>query len=675
MRSAKTSIESITILHILAILILGIVIYANSWNAPFTFDDKPNIVNNPAIKNFSLLLDAAQAKADLQDPRLTPQMVSRIVGYATFALNYRVHGLSVFGYHLLNTIIHLANALLVYCLLILLLCRKDAESNPIYSYEKASRLIALFSALLFVSHPINTQAVTYIVQRFTSLAALFYLLSVIGYIKSRIDNKKGMFFVISIISAVLAMKTKEFSFTLPFVLALIEFMFFQDKMSNRAVNLFPFALSVLIIPLSLLMTTLVTGNILNASSIEFGSSPDITRWDYFLTQLTVIVTYLKLLLPPFIQNLDYDYPVFHSVLSPKVFLSAILLGLILLLGFYLVRVSRKDIWQARYTRLISFGIFWFFITMSAESSIVIIKDLIFEHRLYLPSVGLFIAAAAFIVMLNHTLTINATALQKIVVPSTVFVIFLCSFATFSRNVDWQDEVSLWKDTVSKSPNKPRAHNNLALAYYDKGMFEEALKENKISLTLKPDPGIHINIGNIYVKQNRIEEGIKEFEVALATKPDSEKAYVGMCKSFYLIKRFPDALKACRAAIKIKADYAEAYNLMGMVHFDQSELEAASKMFSLSISHNPDFAIAHNNAGNTYFRMKNYDAALTEYHIVSSLDPKYIGVYLSIGKVYHDTGRFEDAANEYQKVLQLKPNLTEALKLLEISKSAINAKAR
>ena len=671
MWGSNNSTESVTRIHILVILLLGIVIYANSMNVPFTFDDKPNIVNNPAIKSYSLLLNAAQAQSDLLEPHLKPQMVSRIVGYATFALNYRLHGLSVFGYHLVNIIVHLANALLVYCLVNLIFSRETETSSAKFNDKNSRNFIALFSALLFVSHPVNTQAVTYIVQRFTSLATFFYLLSILGYIKSRLNNKKGILFVISILSAVLAMKTKEFSFTLPFVLVLIEFMFFRDKISTRAVNLFPFALSALIIPVSLIVTSMVAGNTLNASSIEFGSSTDITRWEYFLTQLTVIVFYLKLLLPPVIQNLDYDYPVFHSLFTPKVFLSALLLGFLMTVGIYLSRVAIKDVWYAKYIRLISFGILWFFITISAESSIIRIKDLIFEHRLYLPAIGLFIAAISLLVMLRQTLIIKDMPLHRIIVPSTLIIIFLFSFSTFSRNLDWQDEIRLWKDTVAKSPNKPRARNNLALAYYDSGFFDEALKENKVSLTLKSDPGIHVNIGNIYLKQNLIEAGIKEFGEAIAIKSDSEKAYNGLCKSNYLLKRFPEALKACGTAVRLKPDYAEAYNLMGMIYFDQSELEAALKMFNFAISLKPDFAVAHNNAGNVYYGMKSYDAALKEYQIVSSLDPKYIGIHLSIGKIYHDIGRFSDAVNEYQKLLLVKPNVPEALHLIEKSKSAIN----
>jgi tetratricopeptide (TPR) repeat protein len=666
-----------SLVHVIVILLLGIVIYWNSMSVPFTFDDKPNIANNPVIKNFSLLLDSAQFKCDLLDPKLKPAIASRIVGYFTFFVNYKFHGLSVLGYHLVNIGIHLLNSLLVY-FIVFLLYQKISESklNINDKYTDTPELLALFSALLFVSHPIQTEAVTYIVQRFTSLATLFYLLSVAGYLKFRLSEKVSgtrLLYLGAFISAILAMKTKEFSFTLPLVLTLIEFMFIKSEVWKRIRCLAPFYLLLAVIPLTLLASALVLGDRVTVSSFEFGSSSGISRGDYFITQLTVIVKYLGLLLPPVIQNLDYDYPLYHSFFDLKVFGAAALLGFLLSLGFYLLKVSKRASWYAKHGHFISFGIFWFFITIAAESSIIRIKDLVFEHRLYLPSIGLFIAATSSVMALKEALHRRASSLEKLIAPCAIFIILLLSFATYARNIVWQDEIRLWQDTVAKSPNKPRAHDNLALAYYDSGFYQEALEENFISLKLKPDPAIHLNIGNIYLRQKRFEEAISEFEASIALKPDFEKAFNGMCNVYYNQKRYSEAIKACETAVKLKKDYAEAHNMLGMIAFDQGDLKGALKYFNTAISSKPDFAIAHNNAGNAYFEMKNYDASLKEYHIVSLLERNYIGVHLSIGKIYHETGRFDDAVLEYQLALKQKPDYSEALKLLEISQREIAGK--
>jgi len=648
-----------SLLHILVISILGLLIYSNTFNVPFTFDDKPNIANNPAIKNIHLLLDAAQAKAGILDPLLKPAMASRIVGYATFALNYRVHGLSVFGYHLVNIVIHLGNAVLVYFLAILLLEAATAASpDSPENGEGTSRLIAFLSALLFVSHPVQTQAVTYVVQRFASLATFFYLLSVFGYLKSRSGCKMQPYYMISLASAVLAMKTKEFSFTLPFVLGLIEIMFFKEKFFKRAVYLLPFALSILIIPLTILASN---GS---ASSLEFGASPDIGRWDYFLTQLTVIIVYLKLLVLPISQNLDYDYPLYHSFFTPRVLASVFVLGSLISLGIFLWTVSKKEVWYARRALVAAFGIFWFFITLSAESSIVIIKDFIFEHRLYLPSIGLFIAFITLVTVLKDALGSKSNFLGRFVVPCAGVMILIYADATYARNMVWLDEITLWRDTVNKSPRKSRPRNNLAIAYYDGWILDKALEENRISLNLKPDPGVHVNIGNDYLRMKEFEKARKEFTEAAALKPAYEKAYFGSATAYFMEKRYSEALNSSEMAIRIKPNYAEAINMAGMIALAQGYRQDALKRFLLSISFKPDFSLAHNNAGNVYYQLGNYPAALLEYKEASSLDPGYLDPHLGMAKTYHDTGRLKDAVNECQIVLRLNPFRHDASKLLE-----------
>jgi len=195
------------LVHVLLIVILGLIVYSNTFHVPFVFDDAPNIVNNPVIKDLKYFIDPAEAKALL----FYGPLKIRYAVYLSFALNYKINGLDVTGYHIVNLAIHIINALLVY--LIVILTFRTPAVKPLTGQNKdISWLTALFSALLFVAHPIETQAVTYIVQRLASLTAMFYLLSVMSYIKSRISTERFTrytFYAISIISAVLAMKTKE----------------------------------------------------------------------------------------------------------------------------------------------------------------------------------------------------------------------------------------------------------------------------------------------------------------------------------------------------------------------------------------------------------------------------------------------------------------------------------
>ncbi len=254
----------------------------------------------------------------------------------------------------MNLLIHIANALLVYFFVLLTFrtpsMRQSADSSP-----PAPVLIALFSALLFVSHPLQTQAVTYVIQRFASLATFFYLLSLVMYIKGRLaiekqDDTKGrlisgpslLFYLVSLISAVCAMKTKEIAFTLPLVILLYEFIFFKSPVKKMLLFLLPVLLTLIIVPLSILHSDKPLGEILSDMSEKTKVQTQMSRWDYLMTEMRVIVTYIRLIFLPINQNLDYDYPVYHSLFTPSVFLSFVFLLSVLGLGVYLLLREMKN---------------------------------------------------------------------------------------------------------------------------------------------------------------------------------------------------------------------------------------------------------------------------------------------------------------------------------------------
>ncbi|MFA4830511.1 MAG: hypothetical protein WC594_15010, partial [Thermodesulfovibrionales bacterium] len=420
--SSKWSLFNKPIVHFFLIAIGGFFVYSNTFNVPFHFDDTFTIVKNPGLKDLS---------------NFWPPSGSRWFGFLTFALNYYFGGLNVTGYHIVNLTIHIFNAILVYWLVVLtfktpffsnqqsaISSQQSKETNfdsPIHPFSSASggqAYLPLFIALLFVSHPIQTQAVTYIVQRFTSLATMFYLLSLACYIRSRLSTlpaTRYTLYTVSLVSAILSMKTKEISFTLPIVITLYEFMFFgnnqfvipvktgiQDKnemdscfrrndrmesVYKRLLFLIPFLLTMLIIPLSMIGTDKPIGDAIGELREASQETKQISRGIYLFIQFRVIVTYIRLLFIPINQNLDYDYSLYHSFFNPEVFLSALFLLSIFILGIYLLCAKRLALPASR---LISFGIFWFFITLSVESSIIPIRDVIFEHRLYLPSIGIII---------------------------------------------------------------------------------------------------------------------------------------------------------------------------------------------------------------------------------------------------------------------------------------------
>jgi len=589
------------IVHILIIVILGVLVYSNTFKVPFVFDDESSIVENSVIKDFRYFVNPSLAgKADMIN-----FYKGRFIGYLTFALNYKVDALNVTGYHVFNLLIHLLNALLVYWLVVLTFRTpyfSDYLQRDIFGSSDKIRWIALFTALLFVAHPVQTQVVTYIVQRLTSLATLFYLLAILMYIKARNSGSRQAqysFYAVAIISTILAMRTKEIAFTLPVMIILYEFMFFKGETKRRLLYLIPFLLTMPIIPLTWMGLKSFPADFSGVDELtRIAGVESVSRWDYLITQFRVIVTYIRLLFFPINQNLDYDYPIYRSFFNPEVLLSFLFLIALFGMGIYLLYKSyRAEQGKRFWLRLVSLGIFWFFVTLSVESSIIPISDLIFEHRLYLPSVGFFVALLSGIILIKENWASRVRIVEEALIPVMISVVIALSLAAYARNTVWQDEVALWEDVLKKSPYKARPN-------YILGVF--------------------------YMKQGRLDDAIKAYQTAIKLKPDYVEAYNNMGWAYINRGRLDDAIKAYQTAIKLKPDYADAYFNLGVLYQNQGRLENAIEVYQITIK----------------------------------LKPDYTEAYFNLGGLYQNLGRLEEAYGEFQAVLKIDPNHKDARTNLE-----------
>jgi hypothetical protein len=464
-------------------ILFCVVAYSGTLTTPFFFDDELVIVKNPVIKDMGLFFEPSKAEIFTGHFEY-PTFKRRYIGYLTFALNYRLHGLNVSGYHLVNLFIHISTALLLYLLVILSFQTPFLRSSSLKDYAPH---IALFSALLFACHPLQTQAVTYIWQRVTSLASLLLLLSLTAYVRWRLSQSASAgikalpWYLLCLLSAVLAMKTKEIAFMLPLTIALYEFFFFQGPIARRTLFLVPLFCTMLIIPLTLFSIDQPAGELIDDVEGMRGNT-ELSRWQYLMTSFRVIVTYVRLLFLPIHQNLDYDYPVYSSFLDGAVLLSFLFLMSLLGLGVSLLFRSRDT---SPHLRIISFGIFWFFINLLLESSIIPLNNVIWEHRLYLPSMGVSLAVSTLVFTGVQKLRERGKGGAQTAVSVLVAVVLILTGATYARNRVWGDEVTLWQDVVKKSPRKARGDNNLGNAYRSLGNFDEAIKQYQFALQLDP----------------------------------------------------------------------------------------------------------------------------------------------------------------------------------------------
>ncbi len=680
------------VIQVLMIVVIGFLVYSNTFRAPFVFDDESSIYKNIAIRDAGSFTKGA-----------VPGILfnSRVVGQMSFALNYAVNGLNVVGYHIVNLLIHLGSALFVYWLVVLTFRTpyfSGYVQQPADGFFDSRRFVALFTALLFVSHPVQTQAVTYIVQRYASLATLFYLLSLVMYIKSRLSESpktRYAFYALSFVAAVLSMKTKEISFTLPVMILLYEFMFFRGDIKKRLLYLVPLVLTMAIIPLSMvwgrgsLTDTGVIDKVIEGASLNI-----ISRGDYLNTQFRVIVTYVRLLFLPINQNLDYDYPIYSTFFNPQVFLSFLFLLTVFVWGIYLVYSSfRPDKGERYWFRLFSFGIFWFFITLSVESSVIPIADVIFEHRLYLPSAGFFLAVMSGVMWMRGRFG-KMAMIRKAVLPVMVIVVMGLSVTAYARNMVWQDEVTLWEDVVKKSPKKPRPNYNLGLfysrqgrideaiifyqaaikmaptfyrpyndlgnAYFNKGQIDKALDEYQASVALKPDYAeVHNNIGIVYVKEGRYAEAVREFQAAIKLKPGYVHAYINLGSLHEEQGFWGDAVKIYQTALRIDPGNSKGHYNLGNVFSKQGLHEDAIREYEAAIKLQPDYAEAYYNLGNAFYNLRMLDKAVDEYKKAVMIKPAYFESYINLGNAYIDQKQLDDAIDAFKMALRINRNSSGA----------------
>ena len=499
-------IERYGFLIALALVVASVAaIYTGILDAPFIYDDEDFILHNDAVKDLS---------------NFWPPAGSRYIGFLSFALNYAIGGFDVFGFHLVNVVIHIINSVLVYFLMRLTF--RAGSMNKAGVDSLTAELVSISSALLFAAHPIQTQAVTYVTQRFASLATLFYLLSLVSYIRWRTAGGRA-FYATSVIAALFAMKTKEISFTLPFVVLFYELAFFgREGFKARLVKIAPLLATALIIPVSFLFFRGggVGADIAEAQGADFFG---LSRYEYLLTQFRAVTHYIRLLFVPTGQTLLYDWPLSRSFFEPAVVLSFLFLLSVIVLALFVLYRSLKS--RDGLALVASAGVLWFFITSSVESSFLPIKDLIFEHRAYLPSVGAFGAFSAGVFWILKRAGLNYRPLAAVVLATAIV---LLGAAAWARNQVWKSPLTLWQDVVSKDPKSLEGRLNLGRIYFEAGQMGEGIEEFRKAVLYNPSDYLaHYNLGLSYHYMGLLDEAFREYKAALDLSPDLAMAHYGL----------------------------------------------------------------------------------------------------------------------------------------------------
>jgi tetratricopeptide (TPR) repeat protein len=565
------------ILPVLLLFVLICIIYSNTLDNPWFFDDYYNIVQNPKVQLTQLTRENL-TRALYASP--TQKRLYRPFAYLTFALNWYFGKDSVRGYHLVNIVIHmLAAGFLFFTILLLFKTRplKDCDSETIY-------FVALLSSAIWAIHPIQIQAVTYIVQRMASMAAMFYILAIFSFLKARLSRSSAsrlIYICICGISYLLGVWSKNNAILLPISLILMEFIFFRD-LAQRSTQI---RATVWVVVVAMLIAAAGFFFFIQDTSNPLLKGYELrpfTMAERLLTQPRVLFFYLSQLFYPTANRFSvvHDFTFSTSLLTPWTTLPAILFILVL---------TGLAIWRIKKNPLFSFAILFYFGNHVIESSILPL-EMVFEHRNYLPSFFLFVPISYGVKkVIDYYCTTNKPMYAFLSISLCVAIVSIGS-STYIRNMDWQSKKSLWEAAMRKAPRSPRPLQSLAWGYYMKtGRFDTAIELLLRALELKCDTttgcGIfsYKNLASIYFFQRHDNQKAVEYLQKISESVSkNDKSELLLSQALMRLARDEDANAVLDRLIVENPTNHTAYYLKGVISLQHASYSHAYEQFKKCI---------------------------------------------------------------------------------------------
>ena len=604
----------------------GLAAYHNSFSVPFVFDDIPAIVENASIRK---LWPLGEVLAPGTHGGVTTS--GRPVVNLSLALNYALSGSAVWSYHAVNLAIHLVAGLALFGLVRRTLLTPGLRDR----FGSAALPLAFFTAALWLLHPLQTESVTYVVQRAESLVGMFYLLTLYCFVRGAGPGGRPRWMLGAAVSCLFGMATKEVMVSAPLIVLLYDRTFlsgtFRAAWAARA--RWHGALAATWVLLALL----VMGTAGRGGTAGFGTA--VSSWSYALTQCRAITTYLGLSLWP--HPLVFDYGL-GTVRELTTVLPQALLVLVLL-ATTLVLIVRRP--AAGFL-----GAFFFAVLAPSSSFVPVVTQTMAEHRMYLPLAAVITA----LVLAAHVWAGG----RSLWFWGGVALVGLG--ATVARNQDYRSNLAIWADTAAKSPGNARAHNNLGQALFRSGRIQDSVTSYREALRLQPNyPETHYNLGVSLAQLGALPEAIGHYEAALRLQPDYPAAHNNFANTLVRADRVPEALRHYETAVRLDPAFAEAHGNLGNALLQSGEAEASVECFTRALALKPASSESHYNLGNAYATLNRMPAALDEYRAALRLQPDYADAHVNAGNALLQLGRAAEAVAAYERAVALRPDLAVA----------------
>lgn len=586
----------------LLVVAAGLLVYANSFPGAFIFDDLDAIVLNTSIQKL-------WAVADVLNPPAQKPVAGRPVLNLTFAINYAFGKLDPRGYHAVNLAIHLVAGLLLFGVVRRVLlgerCRGPCGSR--------AGVLAGVIALLWVVHPLQTESVTYVVQRAEALVGLFYLLTLYAVVRGTQADRRArrLWFVGAVGACGLGMATKENMATAPIVAMLLDRAVFAGSLGDVLRRRWP-------VYVGLAATWLILAGLMAAgprSESAGFSLAGMTTWDYAKSQPLVILQYLRLALWPHPLCLDYDWPIVRSW-------SAIVIPVVVL-----ITAALAGLWTWRRWPGVGFLAVGFFISLAPTSSFVPLKDLAFEHRMYLPLA----TVVALLVLLGDRLldcvsaraAVPAARAGWIKLAAVLVVVGVWGGLTIRRNTDYRSAERMWSDVVAKRPENARALASLGVACAMAGRHQEALDAYERALRVDPrQPSAKANIGRAFSKLGRYEESVAAYREALEQNPGDTQVRYSLGIVLERMNRIGEALDCYRDVCRREPGHMLAWLGVGICLQRQGDFQAATEAYRKVLTRDKKNVDARCNLAACLERLGRPGEAIVEYSAVLRMQPAH-----------------------------------------------------
>lgn len=624
---------------VLAVAVLAA--YANSLRGPFVFDDPSSIVANPTIRHLTW--------GAFAPPEAGVTVQGRPLLNASLAFDYALGDTDVWNYHATNVAIHLLAALALFGL-----ARRTALF--VWSASGANRSpdeatwFGFAVALLWALQPLQTEAVTYVIQRAESLMGLFFLVTFYAFARSATSTRPNAWRTLVVASCWFGAATKEVAAVAPLLL------WFYD----RAVVSGSFGVALRrhawmyagLAATWVLSAWLVLGTGNRAGAFDVAS--EASWWGYWATQLPAIAHYFRLAAWP--APLVFEYGTFwvrhfDEILLPGAIVASIIVATLVAL---------------RRAPTLGFLGVWFFAILAPTSLLPGTTQMIVEHRLYL-SLAAIVAAASW----AAGRLLGARAIVPLLVLATAF-----GALTARRNRDYRTEVGLWADTVAKRPHNPLAQQMLAMALDQAGDLSGAARHYEAALALKPNFAFaHDLYGQLLSRTGHRTEAAEHFANAVRLQPQFADAHDHLAVALAQQRRYADALAEHAIAVRLKPDFAEAHFNFANTLGAAGRTDDAIAEYTAALRLKPDYPAAEYNLANTLEASGRPGDAVDHYRAALQLRPQYAAAYNNLGGAFLDLGRIDDAIAAYEAALQIDPNLADARDNLARIRAAAGAQNR